>query len=188
LARYLNEQGSYEGIDIVRTGVEWCQQNYRRFPNFRFHVADIYNDMYNKGGRVRDVDYTLPFPDNEFDLVYLCSVFTHMMNDGINRYLIEISRVLKVGGRCFASFFLLNPDTLHWMANAKPVLTFPHVLRTCRLSSLETKSGAVAVDELWLRGRYLKSQLRITDVTYGYWCGGRDLTGSLQDTVVAIKM
>ena len=82
---------------LICTAIEWCQQHYASFPNFRFHVADVYNGLYNPQGRSQDIDYHLPFEDEEFDLVFLCSVFTHMLPDGVANYIKEIGRVLKRG-------------------------------------------------------------------------------------------
>lgn len=188
LTTYLNEHGSYRGLDIIPAGIEWCQQRYRHHPNFQFQLADIYNDKYNPKGKIDDVGYTLPFSSDEFDLVFLCSVFTHMLEEGIARYVSEVARVLKTGGRCFASFFLLNADTVHWMSNGSPVFKFAHRRKHAMLINRKIRSEVVAMDEEWVRRAFLKARLRITDVTYGYWCGASDLTGSLQDSIIAIKM
>jgi SAM-dependent methyltransferase len=188
LVTYLDATGSYEGIDIIPAGVEWCQEHYRCFKNFQFKLADIYNDMYNPQGTARDFQYSFPFPDNEFDLVFLASVFTHMLNAGISKYISEIARVLKPGGRCLSSYFLLNPDSLYWMESGRAVINLPHVVGGNRVRNEEMPSDAVGVDEAWVREHFLKAQLRVTEVTYGHWCGGRDLIGALQDVIIAIKM
>ncbi len=52
LTAYLSRKGSYEGFDIVPHGIEWCTANItRRFPRFRFQLADIRNKWYNANGR-----------------------------------------------------------------------------------------------------------------------------------------
>src|ERR1700741_1289804 len=49
LSRYLTD-GRYDGVDVVGPSIAWCQAAYRRFPNFRFHHADVYNRVYNPKG------------------------------------------------------------------------------------------------------------------------------------------
>ena len=61
LATYLDSRGSYEGLDIVRAGIEWCQLAYPHLPNFRFILADdLHSTHYNPKGRVRAENYRLP--------------------------------------------------------------------------------------------------------------------------------
>ena len=104
-------RGRYEGIDVVRRGVEWCQQAITpRYPNFHFQVADLYNRHYNPVGRVPASDYRFPFEDQSFDFVVLTSVFTHLLPADRDNYISEIARVLRPKGRCFATFFLLNEE------------------------------------------------------------------------------
>ena len=51
LLRYLSGAGSYDGFDIVSTGIDWCRANISAsHGNFRFHHADIRNEEYNPGG------------------------------------------------------------------------------------------------------------------------------------------
>lgn len=79
LASYLDESGSYEGFDIVARGVDWANRKIRtRHPNFRFHVAGVFNPRYKPSGRLAAADYRFPFDDGCFDLVISTSVFTHM--------------------------------------------------------------------------------------------------------------
>ena len=55
LTGYLSREGSYEGFDIVRSGIRWCNRRIgSRYPNFRFIHVDLKNDLYNlhrKGGQ-----------------------------------------------------------------------------------------------------------------------------------------
>jgi SAM-dependent methyltransferase len=93
LTRYLRG-GSYEGLDIVPWGIEWCNEHIAaRYPDFRFTLADVFNKEYNPRGRVPTSDYTFPYPDDTFDLIVLVSVFTHMLPQDTQRYVREIARV-----------------------------------------------------------------------------------------------
>src|SRR5687768_6601621 len=108
LTQYLR-QGTYRGFDIVPHGIEWCRQRITpRYPNFEFFVADIYNKEYNPGGKQKASEYSFPFPDASFDFVFLTSVFTHMLADDVDRYTAEIGRVLRHGGRCYCTAYLIN--------------------------------------------------------------------------------
>jgi len=111
LTKFLNERGSYEGLDIVSEGIAWCQRQITpRFPRFHFMLADIYNGVYNPAGRNNASDYIFPYPDASFDFVFLLSVFTHMLPTDMENYLRQIVRVLKLGGRCFVTYFLITPE------------------------------------------------------------------------------
>lgn len=58
--------------------------------------------------------YTLPFDSSTFDVVYLVSVFTHMLPNECQNYAREIIRVLRPGGRCAVSTLLLDTNTSDW--------------------------------------------------------------------------
>lgn len=112
LTTYLKNGGTYQEFDIVKDGIDWCQANITsRFPNFRFQVADIHNDHYNPSGRYPAIEYKFPFPNNEFDFSFLTSVFTHMPTAEVEQYVHEIGRVLKPGGKCLSTFFLINEES-----------------------------------------------------------------------------
>ena len=109
LTDYLSKDGEYWGFDVNNESILWCQNHITpRFENFHFIHSDVVNNKYNKIGSVNSQDYKFPFTDNYFDLIFLVSVFTHMLPPGVENYLSEISRVLKPGGICMITLFLLN--------------------------------------------------------------------------------
>ncbi|MCK9617234.1 MAG: class I SAM-dependent methyltransferase, partial [Lentimicrobiaceae bacterium] len=70
LVSYLNTEGTYDGFDIVKKGIRWCNTHFRKqHPNFRFHYVDIYNKLYNAKGETQAEDFKFPFNDESFDFV-----------------------------------------------------------------------------------------------------------------------
>lgn len=58
LTGFLNENGSYEGFDVVKTGVTWCNTRiHRDFPNFNFRYVPLFNDLYNTA-TLKATDFT----------------------------------------------------------------------------------------------------------------------------------
>ncbi len=188
LTRYLSDRGSYEGIDVFPRGIAWCQENITlRYPNFRFRVADIKNKEYNPGGRFAASEYEFPYADASFDFVLLTSVFTHLLPDEVENYLSEIRRVLAPGGRCFASFFLLNEDSLDSIRSGTSTIDFRHDFGGYRTKDRETPEAAIAYPEDYVRSLYAERDLSIVEpIRYGAWPGRRDFL-SYQDVVVALR-
>ncbi len=189
LTRFLNGGGSYEGFDIVPKGITWCQKKFTpRHPNFRFQLADVRNRCYNPAGGVEAPEYTFPYPDAEFDFIFLTSVFTHMYPPAMLRYLSEIARTLKPGRRCLITWFLLNDKSRALMAADKSVINFRYPLENCFTSVPERPEDALAFDEGYVRDSYRRTGLRIEGIYYGRWSGREKwLPGQGQDIVVASK-
>jgi SAM-dependent methyltransferase len=189
LTRYLSEKGRYEGIDIVAKGIEWCIEHYKKFPNFHFRHADISSTHYNPNGKYQASEYKFPYEDGAFDLVFLSSVFTHMLPRDMQNYFSEIARVLKRGGRCVITYFLLNPESTKRIDAGLNTIKVPftYVSEACRIASKETPETTVAHDEQVVRGLYEQNGLSVTEITYGYWCGRSELVGALQDAIIAVK-
>lgn len=188
LARFLNERGSYEGFDIVPAGVEWCVRHItRRYPRFRFHLADVHNEFYHPEGRQRASEYRFPFPEGEFDFVFATSVFTHMLPDDMHNYLSQIVRVLRSDCLCLITFFLLNDESRALLAGGKGTVSFPHEREGCRIADPERPEALVAYEEADIRGAYRERGLTIMEpIHYGSWCG-RERYASFQDMVIARK-
>jgi ubiquinone/menaquinone biosynthesis C-methylase UbiE len=188
LVTYLSRSGSYEGLDIVEKGVRWCTENYTsRFPNFHFHRIDVYNKMYNPHGTQKGMEYRLPFPDEEFDFLVMNSVFTHMLAEEVENYLSEVVRVLKVGGRCFISFFLLKPESLKLIAEGKSTIDLRYDFGPAKAVSREMPESAIGFDEAYVKDLFARRGLEIKNpIRYGSWCGRADYL-SYQDLIVAVK-
>ncbi len=188
LTCYLSDAGGYWGIEIVERGVLWCQKRITsRFPNFHFMQADVYNKMYNPKGRNQAATYQFPFPDGHFDFVFLTSVFTHMFPPDVANYLSEISRVLRSGGRCFATFFIMNDESRKLINADASTITFPYKGEGYLAYDRDVHEGAVAYEEPWVRQTHQEKGLRVFDpIYYGGWCGRKEFT-SYQDIVVSEK-
>ena len=187
LTRYLSPKGSYEGFDIVKEGVQWCEQQITdRYPNFKFRHVDVFNKHYNPDGGVLPSEWKFPYSDAEFDFVCLISVFTHMLPDAVQNYAREISRVLKPGAKSFISFLLLNDESRRLIAQGKSTLPLTHELGGCIVLDPEFPETTVGLREDFVRDLFEESGLAINAVHYGSWCG-RNATNFYQDIVLSVR-
>ena len=185
LAGYLSSAGSYDGFDVAEVAIKWCQRHYGAHPNFRFTYVNVENGSYNPSGGVAAEQYSFPYPDASFDFVYLTSVFTHMMPASVERYIGEIARVLVPGGRCLATFFLLNAESRSLVEQGRSTQAFRDVRPPYAVVDAANPEAAVAYEEVWALGRLERARLRArTPPSYGSWCG-RESFISYQDIVIA---
>lgn len=186
LTRYL--VGSYEGIDVVPEGIEWCQDNITpRYPNFDFQLADMKDDRYNPEGKQGSSEYRFPYADESFDFAFAASVFTHMFPKDVENYLREMCRVLQSGGRCLISWFLLNAESEGLIEAGKSAFNFRFpVAEGCLTANPERPEGALAYDEALARTMYAEAGLQVRSINFGRWCGRRAVSAG-QDVVVAAK-
>jgi len=192
MTHFLDANGRYEGLDIVPEAIEWCERRIvGPHGNVHFTLADVYNGEYNPRGRVQPRDYRFPY-DETFDVAALYSVFTHMLPDDVDRYVGEIARTLKTNGRIFATYFIINPESLRLMKSSGCALRFKHNLGSHWIQSMRVPELAVAYDEAYIRDVYAKHGLSSLKIYDGAWCGraGHWPGGSgfgNQDVVIATK-
>jgi SAM-dependent methyltransferase len=185
LTSYLDEDASYDGFDVVKRGVEWCNKHiHSRFPNFNFRYIDLNNDLYKASG-ASAANFTFPYPDDAFHFVVLTSVFTHMLPDEVHNYLREIRRVLKHGGSCFATFFLWNEET---ESLNNPAFTFPYDKGHYRLMDEQVQSANVAFQEADLMAFINEIGFEVESTHYGYWAGRpKETCKDFQDILILRK-
>lgn len=188
LSRYLNSNGSYWGLEIGKSMVDWAKKTISsKYTNFHFYHADIFNGQYNPKGKVRARSFRFPYERESFDIVVVKSVFTHMLPEDMENYLTEISRVLKENGTCLATYFLLNPESLNLINANLSSFEFRYDWENCRVNDKLHPEIAVAYDQEFVESLFVKLGLRITTpVRYGQWCG-RTRYLSYQDVLVASK-
>lgn len=115
--------GCYDGFDVVPELIEDARERITKLnPLFQFKLVSIYNQLYNPVPTAsRDSEFVFPYPDSQYDLVFLTSVFTHLLPAGLKNYVQQIYRVTRKGGKCFATFFLRqnSPDSQNsWKLSA----------------------------------------------------------------------
>jgi len=97
----------YWGVDVQARSIEWCQKYItKKHPTFQFAHIDVMNARYNQKGKSLDKDFRFPFDDGGFDIIYLFSVFTHMVMEDIKIYLKEFNRLLSPSGKIFFTIFV----------------------------------------------------------------------------------
>ena len=186
LRDYLDDRGSYVGVDLHRPSIEWCIRHIgSRRPNFQFKHIDVKSLAYNPRGEQRAEDFTFPYESNSFDVILLKSVFTHMRPTEVENYLEEVSRLLKEGGRCLATFFLLNEKQRALAVEGRNALKFnfpgTEVWRYVYEHSPESASAYEESYVLSLLEKYGLSLER--PISYGSWSGRKDGL-SFQDILV----
>lgn len=174
LADYLTV--GYDGVEINADAVGWCARDITgRHPHFRFHHANIFSEAYNRRGTLTASTYRFPFDERQFDFVFLGSVFTHLMPEDVANYLREIGRVLKPGGTCVASHFLLDAPARAGIAAGTPFMSFgfDDGSGLAKLHSLRVPEAAVAIDESFIMEAYRSAGLSLVNVRRGRWWDGR---------------
>jgi SAM-dependent methyltransferase len=173
---YLSGEGHYLGMDIDRAAIQWCQTHIAaRDERFDFCHVDLGNPRYNPGGALSDARFRFTAPDASVDVILLKSVFTHMKPGGVQNYLSEIARLLRPGGRCLATFFLLNPVQAAWAERGKNALAFEHGVEDWRFVDPDLPEKAIAYREGYVREMLQRSGLTLVAAPYyGTWTGRPD--------------
>jgi ubiquinone/menaquinone biosynthesis C-methylase UbiE len=188
LTHFLNEKGSYDGFDIVKSGIDWCNKHIAsKHPNFRFKYTGLYNQLYNTSDKVDAGNFIFPYNTNHFNFVFLTSVFTHMMPAEVENYINEIGRVMKPGASSLMSFFIVNCESEDLMIKQPTHMNFPINKGFYRLHSSQVDTANVAYDEEWLLDKLEKAGLKMEEIKYGQWCGRKNYF-DYQDLVICRKM
>jgi SAM-dependent methyltransferase len=157
-------EGSYLGIDIDKPSINSCNENqYFIDKNFDFKFLDIKNDEYNPDGQYPANEYKFPYQNAEYDLVFLVSVFTHMLTDDVSNYISEISRVLKEDGICMVTTFLMDKgtkwDTFSFIMKEKEHYFFNQTI----------PEVAVGYDLNFYIDQFSEHDLKLQAVEWGSW-------------------
>ena len=133
--------------------IEWAQQSIStKFPNFAFRKADIFNKFYNPDGVFKAVDFRFPYKEESFDLIFLTSVFTHMRGAEVRHYLDEIRRVLRPGGKCLTTCFMLNGESEKLIRKGKSTQNLVHPLDDCFVVLPDVPEASLGFKENLLLG------------------------------------
>ena len=90
------------GLDMDDDSLKKAEEGYSYFESISEVGAEF----------IKGSAYSLPFPDNTFDLIVCSEVLEHL--HAYNDAVIEINRVLKPGGKFFASVPAFWPEKICW--------------------------------------------------------------------------
>ncbi len=94
---------SYTGVDVDRPLIDFLKDAVRD-PRFAFAHWDVHNPMYNKRAPRMTRDSRLPV-DGAYDLIWLFSVFTHLLPEDSDSMLHILRRHARPLGRLFFSCY-----------------------------------------------------------------------------------
>ena len=87
LRSFCEPSAAIHGTDIDPVAIKWCKEN---IPDASFFLSDGLPP--------------LPFTDKSMDLIYACSVFSHLDAEHQFRWLAELQRILKPDGYLLLTF------------------------------------------------------------------------------------
>jgi SAM-dependent methyltransferase len=180
--------GSYTGFDISRQPIRWCRSHIgSRFPRFRFHYLDIRNAHYNRRGRIEPAGVVWPAENATATLVLAASLFTHLTDAAARHYVREAARILRPGGRCIASFFLINDESRPRIEAQRTEPKLQLLNDDIAVQDVNDHEAAIAYGEGLVRDMFHAAGFRIVDVLYGMWCQRSD-AATYQDFVIAERI
>lgn len=99
----------YTGVDIDWPSVRGAQGNkFLKAQGCEFQFIDVRNEEYNPQGEVSASEFNFSFANQQFDVIFLVSVVTHILPPDLENYIEEVSRMLKPNGRLVFTTFLMD--------------------------------------------------------------------------------
>jgi SAM-dependent methyltransferase len=169
--------------------VKWCQDEITPASDGRYRFAhlDVRNARYNPDGTVPAEEAAFDVADASVDVVVLTSVFTPMYAAEIVRYMGEVQRALRPGGRALATFFALDETWREAALAGLGEMQMPHVLNaSCRYMETEDPLHAIAYTTGWIRATAAGAGLRVYAARLGSWCG-RPAASDFRQDVFALE-
>ena len=182
LTSFLDEGGSYVGMDVVADAVEDCRRRISsRFPAFHFIHLPVMNDLYTEAGAAAE-ELTFPLDDDSVDFAFATSVFSHMEPAAIANYLGETRRVLRPDGRFVATLFVMDEEARR--ASEHATFSFPHHEGEAWYMTLRPRSANVAIEADAWRRMVDEAGWEHLDVRPGMWSGRTGPTLDFQDVAI----
>jgi SAM-dependent methyltransferase len=187
----LGWQGKLTGTDISNPCIDWARKHIEtRLPGHKFVQMDIYNEAYNRTGKLNTEAWLNTFSGIGFDVVIAKSLFTHVLPDEQIVYLKSIADRLKPGGRALLTFFVRSEDQDRLAASGKNRMSFQTYSedKRCAVYRPVAPQAAVAYDQHYLEERFREAGFNMQSYKFhpGAWTGN-PAGLSFQDIIVAEK-
>ena len=104
----------YYGLEAIKQSVKFCKRSFKRDRRFQFIWMDLKNEQYNPKGKLEPAQFRVSLQSGSVNAVICMSLFSHLETVSVARkYVDEIYRLLKPGGRFFSSWFRSPPNTVN---------------------------------------------------------------------------
>jgi SAM-dependent methyltransferase len=171
-------------VDVNADLLRWPGEHYAQ-PGLTFTHIDAANSVYNPHGSTPAAQARLPFADGSFDVIVAFSLFTHLLRDAAERYLNEISRLLRPDGRLLATWFLLTDERERCIKRGKTSQILRHRWPTgLRVADPRRPEAAVGYPETVVQQLVSTAGLKIVQVHRGSWCCDELFVSDYQDQIV----
>lgn len=188
LTAYLSKDGQYRGFDVDPRAVAWCQRSYSGFSNFLFAYAPVGYINVKGRGSIRGEDLVFPYLDATFDLTFSMSVYTHLNRATVDHYLAETSRVLRPGGKCINTFFVLDDFALEAMHSGHADRRYVRQADGVYVADLDNPNFGIGFTPDVINTFHESHGLTIVPpIRFGDWSGRKVESFVYQDVVVARK-
>ena len=148
-----NPPEEYLGVDLHAGMIRWAQDNLTPYAKqFQFKHLNVYNVGFNPSGT--DRFQPLPGKSRQYDVILAHSVFTHILQEEVESYLHEISRMLAEDGIFHSTFFTFDRGDFPMLQDFQNALYINWVDAT----------NATIFDREWLKGVAAKAGLRMTTI------------------------
>lgn len=174
LRRYLSRRATYLGIDVSPHYIAWNRDEIEaRDPRFRFAWLDVKSEAYHSEGGLEPEKARFPSAADSFDFAIATSLFTHLDAPATERYLAELARVLRPGGRLFATFFLLDEKVRQRMRAGQANFDFRYPVAKGGWTAFpKSPDQAIAFEREWLLAALERAGLRLLEpIEAGQWSG-----------------
>ncbi len=175
VAYYLQDlfdgESRYLGFDVSPAYVDWCRDALGLDRRFQFQSLDVRSSVYHQAGGQDAATVGFPLADESYDVVIANSLFTHLESDGARNYLGECHRVLSPGGRLFATFFVLDPESLPRVVRGEVYPQLPVVRPFGRIADAGQPELGVAFDAPFLARAFADAGFALASCEQGNWRG-----------------
>ncbi len=181
---FLEPEGRYFGVDIMKDAVAGCLERFKDVPNFEFRHVDLPNRMYNPKGRAKISAMRRVLPASSFDFAFMNSICTHLLPEDLDGVLQAVRSALKPGAELLVSFFLLTPDSERAIAAQKADFLFEHEHGPARVNDANVHEGAVAYPQTYVNEALQYAGFDVEFVSYGNWANESKHLACGQDLIV----
>jgi len=187
--------GHYFGWEPDKKALTWLKKNYADFNRFRFNGSPLpKHHTYLSGKTSNDTtNPDLALPNNEiwhefignskFDLIWSCSVFTHMFPNSAIEILKLFKQIAKPGSLIVNTFLCVDTRAEKELLLGNTDRKLPFRVNGIRTFSYENPLICTAYPLETLNQVYASAGLPQPEISYGTW-SGRDNRVTYMDLVI----